>query len=139
MTHHPSSFAKIHFFLSSCALYHYGEFMYKLCYQLNNEADLTWHDFQIDHSWAYIVAMSLCIIEFTIRRWLLTGLYTQDANSLGIFTRILLMVESSQVSRLISGVGLFMMLVGHYFRIASMFHAGSNFNHLVQTTKQQGH
>ena len=32
-----------------------------------------------------------------------------------------------------------MVSLGHAFRIGSMFYAGSNFNHLVQTKKAEGH
>ena len=31
------------------------------------------------------------------------------------------------------------MVTGHFFRISSMHHAGSNFTHLVQTKKQEDH
>ena len=36
-------------------------------------------------------------------------------------------------------MGLVMVLVGHTFRIGSMFYAGKNFNHVVQTKKNMGH
>ena len=36
-------------------------------------------------------------------------------------------------------MGIIMVLIGHLFRIGSMFYAGSNFNHLVQTKKIKGH
>lgn len=52
---------KLKVFGSSCGLYHYMEFMYKLEYHFQ---DLSWHDFQIDHSLAYVVAMCLCLLEY---------------------------------------------------------------------------
>jgi len=36
-------------------------------------------------------------------------------------------------------MGIFSVLIGHFFRIGSMFHAKSNFNHLVQYEKVEGH
>ena len=51
-------------FLSSCGLYHFMEFMFKSEFYHD---DLTWHDFQIDHSAAYGVAMVVCLTEYTLR------------------------------------------------------------------------
>jgi protein-S-isoprenylcysteine O-methyltransferase len=38
-----------------------------------------------------------------------------------------------------SWIGLAFIIIGHYFRIGSMFHASSNFNHVVQTKKKDDH
>ena len=43
------------------------------------------------------------------------------------------------VSRVLSWVGVAMVVVGHAFRVGSMFHCAENFNHRVQTTKADNH
>lgn len=74
-------------FISSCGLYHFGEYMYKCKYQFWGQDDkLSWHDFQIDHSWAYLVAMGLCFAEYGFRKWVTSVLYPKfhlDVNILG--------------------------------------------------------
>ena len=64
--------------------------MYKLCYQHINEPDLSWHDFQIDHSSAYIIAMAVCLTEFSLRRWYLSGV---DTNNMGYIAIIFSFIE----------------------------------------------
>ena len=64
------NYSKMGFFISSCGIYHYMEFMYKS--EFYNH-DLSWHDFQIDHSKAYGIAMLLCLIEFKAREWTLNS------------------------------------------------------------------
>jgi protein-S-isoprenylcysteine O-methyltransferase len=135
-TNHPISVCKIYAFGSSIGLYHFAEYMYKLCYQHINEPDLSWNDFQINHSSAYIIAMMVCLAEFSLRRWYLSGI---EVNEPGYLAIVFGFIESSSFSRVVTGVGATMIIFGQYFRIGSMFHAGSNFNHLVQTKKQQGH
>ena len=132
------NYSKLGVFCSSCGLYHFMEFMFKSEYYQN---DVSWHDFQLDHSWAYGVAMCLCFAEFSIRNYLLAR-YSHpmmDIRLQGLFAQTLFFLEKSLASRIISMVGVCMTLIGHYFRIGSMFHAAGNFNHLVQTNKVQGH
>jgi protein-S-isoprenylcysteine O-methyltransferase len=57
------------------------------------------------------------------------GLIAQAANAL----------EYSMVSKGFTALGVLMVLIGHLFRVWSMFHAGKSFNHLVQTRKAQDH
>lgn len=60
--------SKILFFITSCGLYHYMEFMFKCEY---HNWDLSWHDFQIDHSWAYGAAMVMCLVEHFVKYFIL--------------------------------------------------------------------
>ena len=57
-------FSKLGFFMSSCGLYHFMEYLYKCKY---HHAELDWHDFQIDHSWAYGAAMVMCLLEHGLK------------------------------------------------------------------------
>lgn len=61
MNYQLSHYSKMGFFISSCGIYHFMEFMYKSEY---HHMDLNWHDFQIDHSLAYGAAMIMCLVEF---------------------------------------------------------------------------
>ena len=68
------SLSKLGFFLSSYGLYHFAEFMFK---QKHYYYDLTWHDFQLDHSVPYMVAMVMCLSEHSAKRLILKHL-SQD-------------------------------------------------------------
>ena len=70
-----SNVTKLKIFGSSCGLYHYMEFMYKLEYHFY---DLTWHDFQIDHSLAYVVAMCVCLFEYGLKQIAIYGTVDKD-------------------------------------------------------------
>ena len=132
------NYGKLGLFCSSCGLYHFMEFMFKSEFY---QDDLSWHDFQIDHSWAYGVAMLMCLAEYTVRVQML-GRYEiqmRDIRLQGFFAQALYFVESSIFSRIVSWIGVCMIFTGHSFRISSMFHAAGNFNHLVQTEKARGH
>ena len=94
------------------------EFMYKLSYHYY---DLSWHDFQIDHSKAYVIAMCVCLTEYWLKRYFGTEYFLVE------------MVSESQVSKGLTALGIMLVVIGHYFRIHSMFHAKANFNHLVQS------
>ena len=111
------------------------EFMFK---SEHYNHDLSWHDFQLDHSWAYGVAMVLCFLEFTSREWTLSS-YENQIQEKGWLAKSLEFISNSKFSRIITIIGIAMVLIGHAFRIGSMFYAGSNFNHLVQTKKAEGH
>jgi len=48
-------------------------------------------------------------------------------------------IESTYTYSYIINIGLFIMLFGQFFRISSLFKAGSNFNHTIETTKAKDH
>ena len=52
---------------------------------------------------------------------------------------MLYFLDASTFSKVMTIIGILMVVIGHCFRIGSMFYAGSNFNHLVQTKKAVGH
>jgi len=61
------------------------EYLFKSEYYQN---DLTWHDFQMTHSKEYGIAMILCLLEYTIRNFLLDFFYKVgrvDVRLLGFF------------------------------------------------------
>ena len=62
------NWSKLLIFAGSCSLYHFMEYFYKLCYHFY---DLSWNDYQINHSWAYGVAMVLCLTEFGAKWYIL--------------------------------------------------------------------
>lgn len=126
---------KMGFFLSSLGLYHFAEYMYKCRYQFfGNDKKLNWNDFQLNHSWAYNLAIFLCFCEYGARWYIISAWYPKfhyDVNALGKFVNFVYTIDNSQISKIISIIGGTMVLIGHYFRIGSMFYAGTNFNHLV--------
>lgn len=132
-------YTKMGFFISSCGFYHFMEFMYKLEYHLKK--GLTWHDFQIDHSKAYAGAMFLCMLETRVRQRIIGHFARQimDIKNQGFIAQTANAIEYSTLSKIFTGVGVCMVLVGHLFRVWSMFHAGKSFNHFVQTKKAQDH
>ena len=83
----------------------------------------------------------MCNVEYTIRNFLLDRYKGSmgEVRLLGFFAQALYLAEHSYASRILSIVGICSMITGHFFRIGSMFHAASSFNHLVQTKKAQGH
>ena len=86
--------------------------------------------------------MLFCFAEYGFRRWVISSLYPTfhfDVNVLGQFVNFIYWIENSTISYCISVVGVILVFTGHYFRIASMFHAGTNFNHLVQYEKKVDH
>ena len=57
-----NEYSKMGLFLSSCAVYHFMEFSYKSEFHLYS---LSWHDFQLDHSRHYVIAMCVALTEFS--------------------------------------------------------------------------
>lgn len=111
-------------------LYHFMEYVFKLCF---HNYDLSWHDFQIDHSWAYAAAMLLCLVEYGSKQALISKYAdSKDISPVVIMSlTVARAIDESMVSVCVSHLGKVLIFVGHYFRIHSMFHAKSNFNHLV--------
>lgn len=119
---------KINIFVSSCSLYHFTEYLYKCSY---HHWDVSWHDFLLDYSLDYAVAMFVCLVEYFSRLAYFKTLMRSGTQEFEGFQWVVVMVCRSECSRYLSGVGMAMVLVGHYFRIHAMFHAKSNFNHLI--------
>jgi len=54
-------------FISSLGLYHFWEYLFKAKFKLKKNKDLNWHDFQIDHSYAFCAALIMCLTEYSLR------------------------------------------------------------------------
>jgi len=54
-------------FISSLGLYHFWEYLFKAKFKLKKNKDLNWHDFQINHSYAFGAAMLMCLTEYSLR------------------------------------------------------------------------
>ena len=76
--------------------------------------------------------MILCFLEFTSREYNLKS-YENQIQDKGWLAKSLEFISNSKFSRIVTVIGIVMIVIGHAFRIGSMFYAGSNFNHLVQT------
>ena len=111
----PYKLCKLNLFIASVSIYHFGEYFYKLSYHYY---DLSIDDYQINHSIAYMVAMCLCLAEYFVKQH-----FREYA--------IVWIINDTKLADIFSWVGLVFIVVGHTFRIGSMFHAASNFNHLV--------
>jgi len=108
----PSPFG---IYLAFLAFFHFSEYV---ATGLSNPHNLSFDSFLVNHSAQYGVAMVVSWIEFGLQVWLLPGLKSQP---------------------LITGIGVFMCLVGETVRKAAMIEAGRSFNHLVQSTKAEDH
>ena len=91
------------------------EYMYKAEY---HHETLSWHDFLLDHSMAYLIAMFVSFSEYMSRSYFKTNALVST-------------FENSKITQYIMYYGLFQLYVGHFFRIWAMFHAKKNFNHEV--------
>ena len=80
-------YSKINTFFSSLGLYHFCEYMFKLTFKTVKEKDITWNDFLINYSIEYGGAMSICLIEYTTRQYLI-GYYAgqiKEVQNMGWF------------------------------------------------------
>jgi hypothetical protein len=60
------NYSKLGFYLSSLGIYHYMEYIYKSEYHHKN---LSWHDFLLDYSVDYVVAILLSFAEYFTRNY----------------------------------------------------------------------
>jgi protein-S-isoprenylcysteine O-methyltransferase len=85
---------------------------------LTNPVNLSTDSFLLNHSREYSVAAALSWLEFWSE---------------------LHLVPELKSGRLLSWVGLALCVAGEALRKAAMFHAGRNFNHIVQSDKKADH
>jgi protein-S-isoprenylcysteine O-methyltransferase len=97
--------------------FHYLEF---LTTALTNPFNLSVDSYLLNHSVQYGLAAMASWIEYAVEIWAFPSMKT-----LNIFG--------------ISGMGVFICLFGDSLRKLAMFHAGQNFNHIVQGTRSQEH
>ncbi|KAL4864455.1 Isoprenylcysteine carboxyl methyltransferase family-domain-containing protein [Aspergillus spectabilis] len=116
---------RLPFFLASLSLFHFLEFYTTATYNTKH-ADVS--AFLLSsNGWAYNIAHSSAAIECLVSYLL------YPRNSYSGLTAPIYGVKIQVV------VGLFLITLGQIVRSLAMAQAGSNFNHLVQVERQQGH
>ena len=105
-------------YLVVLAFFHLSEYLLTALY---NYKSLSVDSFILNHSVEYHIAIGASILEFCIEAYLMPSL------------------KSSMISRFVSFFGLLMVISGEGFRKLAMITAKSNFSHLVQYQKVQGH
>ena len=97
------------------SLFHYLEY---LVTALINPLNLNTDSFLLNHSLAYGVAAAASLVEFTLEVW---------------------WFPEMKQCLLVSSLGAVGCAVGDTVRKLAMFHAGTNFNHIVQSYKHDDH
>ena len=110
-------FSSFGWYVICMSAFHYLEF---LTTALTNPSNLSVDSYLLNHSVQYGLAAMASWIEYAVEIWAFPRMKTM--NILGI-----------------SGTGLFICLFGDSLRKLAMFHAGQNFNHIVQGTKSKDH
>jgi len=97
------------------AFFHFSEFVTT---GLSNPSNLSFDSFLVNHSMEYGVAAAASWGEFWLENWLLPSINKHPT---------------------ISCLGVCVCLLGEIIRKLAMLHAGTNFNHIVQGTKDENH
>ena len=97
--------------------FHYMEF---LTTALTNPANLSVDSYLLNHSLQYAFAAMASWLEYAIEYWAFGNMKTDNYLQ-------------------ISSFGVIICIVGDCIRKLAMFHAGKNFNHIVQGTKAREH
>ena len=103
-------------YLISLCIYHISEYLNSLIYHFNK---LDWSCFLIDQSFEWFIALISSLIEYFIEIYFFYIFKTK--------------------SYFLLKIGLFLMIIGHFLRISAFFTCKTNFEYLVQYTKQKGH
>lgn len=104
--------------MASLGVYHFAEYMFVACF---HHEKLWWDSFLINQSKAYMAATGASFLEFVVEYNLFAGKC------------------DSGLAQLFMWIGALFTIVGQYLRIAALFTAASNFNHMVQYTKKPDH
>ncbi|XP_065333105.1 protein-S-isoprenylcysteine O-methyltransferase [Cloeon dipterum] len=111
----PLSWRPLGLYMITMAIFHYSEF---LVTALVNARTLSLDSFLLNHSKEYGIAALASWIEFFLERWLLPELKE--------FWPVVL-------------IGVMMCAAGEVLRKAAMMTAKTNFNHIVQSVREDGH
>ena len=103
-------------YLISLCIYHISEYLNSLIYHF---IKLDWSCFLIDQSFEWFIALISSFIEYFIEIYFFYIFKTK--------------------SYFLLKIGLFLMIIGHFLRISAFFTCKTNFEYLVQYTKQKGH
>lgn len=112
---HYSNWRSLGWYLAALSFFHFSEYIMTALY---NPDKLSIDSFLLNHSFEYKVAAVFSWVEFLVEIYFLPAFKTQ-------FWLIC--------------IGLFMVLLGEVLRKVAMVTAKSNFTHLVQFTKRDGH
>ena len=111
-----NKYYQIELYLISLCFYHISEYLNSLIYHF---IKLDWSCFLIDQSFEWFIALISSFIEYFIEIYFFYTFKTKRY----IFFKI----------------GLFFIFFGHFLRISAFFTCKTNFEYLVQYTKQKGH
>ena len=111
-----NKYYQIKLYLISLCIYHISEYLNSLIYHFNK---LDWSCFLIDQSFEWFIALISSLIEYLIEIYFFYNFKTK--------------------SYFLLKIGLFLMIIGHFLRISAFFTCKTNFEYLVQYTKQKGH
>jgi len=103
-------------YLAVLAFFHFSEYVST---GLSNPQNISWDSYLVNHSIQYGIAMLVSWVEYALWMWLYPDIKTK-----WIWITLL---------------GLAMCSTGEVVRKLAMLHAGRNFNHLVQLTKDDEH
>ncbi|KAI4207501.1 MAG: hypothetical protein LQ346_000546 [Caloplaca aetnensis] len=121
-------------FLASLSAFHFLEFYVTALY---NPPAATINAFLLtSNGYAYNIAHTLALAECIFRHYV-TPLYFSQKIYLYPLDAVLPAGETAKTVWLILGFA--MLVVGQGTRTLAMMHAGTNFNHLVQSQKKAGH
>lgn len=99
------------------SFFHFSEYFFTA---MSNPQNLGIKSFVIDHSREYHAAACAAILEFLLERWMFPS---YKIGGISFF----------------NWLGFFMCLGGEIFRKLAMVTCGTNFNHLIEYDKRQGH
>lgn len=102
-------------FLACLGFYHLWEWSFVALFHPER---LTSDSFLINHSKAWGIAWSFCILEYCVEYYFFPGLKTSSTHIV---------------------VGLIGVIIGQFFRTAAMYTAGSNFDHKIERNKRDEH
>ncbi|XP_046613277.1 protein-S-isoprenylcysteine O-methyltransferase isoform X1 [Neodiprion virginianus] len=111
----PSSWQMFGIYTSVMATFHYSEF---LAITWTNPSALSLDSFMLNHSIEYGIAAFVCWMEFIIERYFFPEM---------------------KEPHFVSWIGLTFCVCGEILRKLAMFTARKNFNHIIQSTKADGH
>ncbi|XP_068217889.1 protein-S-isoprenylcysteine O-methyltransferase [Palaemon carinicauda] len=111
----PASYQIFGWYLVVLTFFHYSEYFTTA---IGNPRTLSLDSYLLNHSISYGLAAITSWIEFFIERWLLPEMKTQW---------------------ILSVLGIIVCLWGEIVRKSAMLTAKTNFNHIVQTKREEGH
>ena len=111
----PVSYQIFGWYLVVLTFFHYSEY---LTTAIGNPRTLSLDSYLLNHSISYGLAALTSWIEFFLERWLLPEMKTQW---------------------FLSFIGIIVCLWGEIVRKSAMLTAKTNFNHIVQTKREEGH